>query len=106
VTVLFDEPSRTFLEEPDANCNRKTRDHLKRERESPCWQLYQYRSWEQWLGMLTLKITVNFETTISKPLRNEESPRQHELQQAAEFAAILGGGNLRLLKILVLWICG
>ena len=45
------------------------------------------------LIVLTLEIAIDLETSIAKPLRNQEAPRQHPLKQTTELPTVLGCRN-------------
>jgi hypothetical protein len=49
---------------------------------------------------LTLEVTIHFETTIAKPLRNQETPGQHPLKQTTVLSTILRGCDFRLVFLL------
>lgn len=61
MSVLFDKPTRTFLEEPNATGNDETRNDLEREGEAPCDSRLacvsdsSFACYSHWKSLFTLK---------------------------------------------------
>lgn len=60
------------------------------------WDLSDERSFQLEITLAYMEVTVDLKTAITKPLGNEKSPREHELQKSAEFSSISRCGDFRI----------